>query len=429
VYLLLICSAHKVEGQHPDPDCPTPDCTHTAVESFTLGEDATFSVSGDTKDGCRFLTQNPEESFSCCFSAQQRGDDLCDPNRQDGRCRGKDTFKVEEREGSCVILLKKFNVTDVGSYHAIFPGKLADNKWTKVKLKEKAAELNTSVLAIVLVILVLLVVVLVIFRRKLTGIHCSNGREREKNEEKREGNIKICQETTDGGGKDRNLELGIIGKQDTRRTRQIKELTKTVEDMKAEKVELTKTVEEIKAENVELTKTVEEFKGEMAAYKRLSKVSQQSMTSLQEAQMTSVEFCPDENPTDFQSSYTRPLLSTSTSETKSHPRTNKTSKPYNQSHSYPSSHPPTHHPTKPPTHLPKKPPTHPPTHHPSPTADKRPPSLPYVTATSGTNNSKPTLPIKPTQPTKPTWVEARKALIKSPNQPSLDQTLPTHPAN
>merc|ERR1712126_189852 len=112
--------------------------------------------------------------------------------------------------------------------------------------------------------------------------------------------------------------------------------------------------------------------------------------------MTSVEFCPDENPTDLQSSYTRPLLSTSTSETKSHPRTNKTSKPYNQSHSYPSSHPPTHHPTKPPTHLPKKPPTHPPTHHPSPTADKRPPSLPYVTATSGTNNSKPTLPIKPT---------------------------------
>jgi len=285
-------------------------------------------------------------------------------------------------------------------------GKLADNKWTKVTLKEKAAELDTNVLAVVLVIVVTLVVVLVIFRKKFTGIQCSNGRAREKTEERQE-NIKMCQEATEGG-KNMNLELGIVGKQDTQRTRQINELTKTVE-------KLNKTVEEVKAENAELTETVKEVKVEMAMYKRrLSEVSQLSITSLQESQVTSVEFCADVNHTNFQSSHTRSVLSTST---ESHPRTNTNSKPYKQSHSHPPTKPPTHPPTHPPTKCPTKPssrpPTYPPTYDPSSTADKRPPRH----CDHGTNSSKSTLPIKPT---KPTWVDVKNSLIKSPNQPPLN---------
>ena len=82
--------------------CLDDDCVISKVEHCAPRSNCTMHVSGNTEDGCRFIYQDQRKTFSCCYSALARGEDLCDPDRQDDRCRKKDTYRVEEREGTFV---------------------------------------------------------------------------------------------------------------------------------------------------------------------------------------------------------------------------------------------------------------------------------------------------------------------------------------
>jgi len=124
--------------------CLDDDCVVSKVEHCAPGTNISVSVSGNTEYGCRFIYQDERKTFSCCYSALARGEDLCDPDRQDDRCRKKDTYRVEEREGTCVIFLNIFQQQDVGDHHVVFPGKLADNKWVKMETDEKDTENDIS---------------------------------------------------------------------------------------------------------------------------------------------------------------------------------------------------------------------------------------------------------------------------------------------
>merc|ERR1711890_56814 len=78
--------------------------------------------------------QGLDKSLSCCYSAQARGDDLCDPERQDGRCRKN--VRVDERETACVIFLTDIQHSDGGRYHVVFPGRTTSNKWILINVKD-----------------------------------------------------------------------------------------------------------------------------------------------------------------------------------------------------------------------------------------------------------------------------------------------------
>jgi len=134
---LILCSSIPFSISQA---CLDDDCVVSRVEHCTPGTNITVCVSGNTEDGCRFIYQDQRKTFSCCYSALARGEDLCDPDRQDDRCRKKDTYRVEEREGTCVIFIKIFQQQDVGDYHVVFPGKLADNKWVKMETDENDTE-------------------------------------------------------------------------------------------------------------------------------------------------------------------------------------------------------------------------------------------------------------------------------------------------
>merc|ERR1712080_156038 len=59
--------------------------------------------------------------------------DLCDPERQDGRCRKN--VRVDERETACVIFLTDIQHSDGGRYHVVFPGRTTSNKWILINVK------------------------------------------------------------------------------------------------------------------------------------------------------------------------------------------------------------------------------------------------------------------------------------------------------
>jgi len=157
-----------------------------AVHDVTLCNNDSITVPGDTIEGCRFIFQDLKATFSCCYSTQARGDDLCDPQRQDGRCRKN--VRVDEREASCVIFLTDIKHSDGGRYHVIFPGKLHDNKWIQINVKdgsgldvaglkndlEEETGSNKTIVSliifvVILVVLVLIaIVVLILYVRRLT---------------------------------------------------------------------------------------------------------------------------------------------------------------------------------------------------------------------------------------------------------------------
>merc|ERR1711890_1287 len=116
----------------------------TTTTTTTGGENVTMTVSGNTRDGCRFVSMNLAVTVSCCYSALARGETLCDPRRQDTRCRNKSTFRVEEYEEACILHLYNTNLTDSGKYIVVFPGKLSDNKWVKLDVIEKEVVEETT---------------------------------------------------------------------------------------------------------------------------------------------------------------------------------------------------------------------------------------------------------------------------------------------
>merc|ERR1711890_57643 len=116
----------------------------TTTTTTTGGENVTMTVSGNTRDGCRFVSMDLTVTVSCCYSALARGETLCDPRRQDSRCRNKSTFRVEEAEEACILHLYITNLTDSGKYLVVFPGKLSDNKWVKLDVVEKEVVEETT---------------------------------------------------------------------------------------------------------------------------------------------------------------------------------------------------------------------------------------------------------------------------------------------
>merc|ERR1711962_87580 len=123
------------------PSILATDMTMTA----TSGSNMTMRVPGNTREGCKFVSNNVAKTFSCCYSTLARGDGLCDPTRQDSRCRNKSTFRVEEAEEACVGYIHVTNPTDSGQYLVVFPGALSDNKWVQVIVEEEIVEETTEI--------------------------------------------------------------------------------------------------------------------------------------------------------------------------------------------------------------------------------------------------------------------------------------------
>ena len=101
---------------------------YQSVSKFSAGSNATLLVKGDTVSGCKLVLLDRVRNKTCCYSAPERGETLCEGDIQTGGCRSKDTIKVEEHPGYCKIAFSKIEEGDAGPYLAIFPGRVNDNK-------------------------------------------------------------------------------------------------------------------------------------------------------------------------------------------------------------------------------------------------------------------------------------------------------------
>ena len=108
---------------------------YQAVDKFSTGGNATLIVRGDTVSGCKLVLLDKERGRTCCYSASERRDTLCDPSIQSESCREK--VKVVEEPGFCNITLPNIVKEDAGPYLVIFPGKVNDNQELEVKVVEK----------------------------------------------------------------------------------------------------------------------------------------------------------------------------------------------------------------------------------------------------------------------------------------------------
>ena len=109
---------------------------YQAVDKFSTGCNATLIVRGDTVSGCKLVLLDKERGRTCCYSAPERRDTLCDPSIQSESCREK--VKVVEEPGFCNITLPNIVKEDAGPYLVIFPGKVNDNQELEVQVVEKS---------------------------------------------------------------------------------------------------------------------------------------------------------------------------------------------------------------------------------------------------------------------------------------------------
>ena len=109
---------------------------YQAVDKFSTGCNATLIVRGDTVSGCKLVLLDKERGKTCCYSAPERRDTLCDPSIQSESCREK--VKVVEEPGFCNITLPNIVKEDAGPYLVIFPGKVNDNQELEVQVVEKS---------------------------------------------------------------------------------------------------------------------------------------------------------------------------------------------------------------------------------------------------------------------------------------------------
>jgi len=105
------------------------------------GNNSTFGLEGDVEEGCRFVitTEVWGARVTCCYSAERRGNSLCNPSSQGDSCRKRNSFMVEEMVskkvsssgdvfiGHCILHLHEVDTTDAGEYVVVFPGSLADS--------------------------------------------------------------------------------------------------------------------------------------------------------------------------------------------------------------------------------------------------------------------------------------------------------------
>ena len=114
------------------------------VSQFSSGANATLLVKGDTVSGCKLVLLDRPRNKTCCYSAPQRKETMCEPEIQSGSCRSKDTVKVEEHPGYCKITFSNINQRDAGPYLVIFPGRVNDNEQFELKVEDKGEERTTS---------------------------------------------------------------------------------------------------------------------------------------------------------------------------------------------------------------------------------------------------------------------------------------------
>jgi len=136
--LFLLSMTHS--GVLQSSDCSSDDCS--TKKEFLIGSNVSLEVDGNTWKGCRFISQDVNRTYSCCYSTLARGDSLCDPERQGEQCR-KDV-RVQEREHSCVIFLFNVQQSDAGYYQVIFPGALTDNTLVEVTVNERNIVTETT---------------------------------------------------------------------------------------------------------------------------------------------------------------------------------------------------------------------------------------------------------------------------------------------
>ena len=117
---------------------------YQSVNQFSPGSNATLLVKGDTVSGCKLVLLDRMRNKTCCFSAPERKDTLCEPGIQSGGCRSKDAVNVEEHRGFCKITFYNFNQNDAGPYLVIFPGRVNDNEQFELKVEENSEERTWS---------------------------------------------------------------------------------------------------------------------------------------------------------------------------------------------------------------------------------------------------------------------------------------------
>jgi len=150
------------------------------VVEMEFGTNGTLTLEGDVQSGgCRFTKSEEinQSKVTCCYSAELRGDDLCDPAQQGDRCRKKDSFLVEELEETrngvmtryCILHLQNIQTSDGGKYDVVFPGKTSDSGVINLKVR-KWTELSCSLpwvlVAVSLLISIILAATLLIMKFK-----------------------------------------------------------------------------------------------------------------------------------------------------------------------------------------------------------------------------------------------------------------------
>ena len=109
---------------------------YQSASQFSPGSNATLLVKGDTVSGCKLVLLDRARNKTCCYSAPEREETMCEPAIQSRGCRSKDKVKVEEHPGYCKITFSKINQEDAGPYLVIFPGRVNDNKQFEVEVEE-----------------------------------------------------------------------------------------------------------------------------------------------------------------------------------------------------------------------------------------------------------------------------------------------------
>jgi len=110
---------------------------YQSVSQFSAGSNTTLLVRGDTVSGCKLVLLDRPRNKTCCFSAPERKETMCEPGIQSEGCRSKDTVKVEEHPGYCKITFSNINQGDSGPYLVIFPGRVNDNEQFELNGEER----------------------------------------------------------------------------------------------------------------------------------------------------------------------------------------------------------------------------------------------------------------------------------------------------
>jgi len=117
---------------------------HQLVSQFSAGSNATLLVKGDTVSGCKLVLLDRPRNKTCCYSAPERKETMCEPGIQSGGCRSRDTVKVEEHPGYCKTTFYNINQGDSGPYLVIFPGRVNDNEQFELNVEDDSEERTMS---------------------------------------------------------------------------------------------------------------------------------------------------------------------------------------------------------------------------------------------------------------------------------------------